>query len=55
MQESNKESDRKRSREVNFEPSLDKNGASLLYKLKKSDKSEEKAIVLHNIVMKHFS
>ena len=43
MQESDKESDRKRSNKVNFESSLDKSGASLVYSLKKSDKNEEKS------------
>ena len=42
MQESYKESDRKRSNKLNFESSLDKSGASLLYNPKKSDKNEEK-------------
>ena len=42
MKESDKESDRKRSNKVNFEPSLDKGGASLLYNVKKSDKNEGK-------------
>ena len=43
MKESDKESDRKRSNKVNFEPSLDKSGASLVYNLEKSDKNEEKS------------
>ena len=42
MPESDKESDRKRSRKVHFEPSLDKSGASLVYSLKKSYENEEK-------------
>ena len=43
MKESDKESDRRKSNKVNFEPSLDKSGASLVCNLKKSDKNEEKS------------
>ena len=42
MQESDKESDRRRSNKVNFEPSLDKSAASLVYSLKKSEKMKKK-------------
>ena len=45
MQKSYKEIDRKRSREVNFEPSLDKSVASLVCNLKKSIKKWTKKLL----------
>ena len=42
MIESDKESDRKWNNKVNFDPSLDKSAASLVYSLKKSEKMKKK-------------
>ena len=42
MIESDKESDRKRNNKVNFDRSLDKSAASLVYSLKKCEKMKKK-------------